>query len=176
MPDQGSDVHRKITERDCEEAESESRHDQSRGCTQQGETRISAPASREQACAAVRRLRAFPARVTPEKRQEAETCLREGWSPEQVADRFRLEGEEMASHEWAYQHVRRERESRRVDTSERPAVAEEKSRIGDRELDTVIGAMHRGRVGPGLRPQRAGDGCAIRRACTRPCIASRRQL
>ena len=34
-------------------------------------------------------------------------------------------------------------QSRRMDTSERSAVAEEKSRIGDRELDTVIGAMHR---------------------------------
>ena len=32
----------------------------------------------------------------------------------------------------------------RVDISERPQVVEEKVRIGDRELDTIIGARHRG--------------------------------
>ena len=36
-------------------------------------------------------------KMTPEKWQQAEACLREGWSPEQVSGRFRLEGEEMAS-------------------------------------------------------------------------------
>ena len=35
---------------------------------------------------------------------------------------------------------------RRADITERPAVAEEKSRIGDGELDTIIGARHRGAV------------------------------
>jgi len=49
--------------------------------------------------------------MMPEQWQEAEACLREGWSPEQVAGRFRLEGEEMAIHEWICRHVRRDREA-----------------------------------------------------------------
>ncbi|MCY4148170.1 MAG: IS30 family transposase, partial [Gammaproteobacteria bacterium] len=109
--------------------------------------------------------------MTPEKWQQAEACLREGWSPEQVSGRFLLEGEEMASHEWICRHVRRDRKAGgdlypclrrrgrkpnwrggrhsgrdlipgRVDIAERPAEVEQKSRIGDWELDTIIGARH----------------------------------
>ena len=32
----------------------------------------------------------------------------------------------------------------RVDIADRPSVVEEKSRIGDWELDTIVGARHRG--------------------------------
>lgn len=34
----------------------------------------------------------------------------------------------------------------RIDISERPAIVEEKSRVGDWEIDTIIGAAHKGAV------------------------------
>ena len=114
-----------------------------------------------------------PRKMTPDRWQVIEDRLREGWSPEQIAGRARVQGEEMASHEWIYQYIRRNRKEggdlyrllrrrgkkpnwrggrhagrghipARVDLSERPQVVEEKVRIGDRELDTIIGARRRG--------------------------------
>ena len=58
-------------------------------------------------------------------------------SPEQIEGRLKLLGEETVGWEWIYRQVR-------ADIAERPAVVEEKSRIGDGELDTIIGARHRG--------------------------------
>ncbi len=112
-------------------------------------------------------------KMTPHRWQVVEDRLREGWSPEPIAGRVRVQGEEMASHEWICQYIRRNRKEggdlyrllrrrgkkpnwrggrhagrghipARVDISERPQVVEEKVRIGDRELDTIIGARHRG--------------------------------
>jgi len=88
------------------------------------------------------------------------------WSPEQIKDLYREEGRLQISHEWIYQHIyqdkhrggrlwkhlrcqkkRRKRygsyEKRgqiphRVWIDERPAVVEERSRIGDWEADTII--------------------------------------
>ncbi len=99
--------------------------------------------------------------------------IRQGWSPEQVEGRLKHLGEETVGREWIYRQVRADREEGgdlylhlrrrgrkpnwkggrhagrghipgRVDIAERPAVVEEKSRIGDWELDTIIGARHRG--------------------------------
>jgi len=114
-----------------------------------------------------------PRKMTPDRWQAVEARLREGWSPEQIEGRYRLEGEAMASHEWIYRHVRRDRRAGgdlyrclrrrgrkpnwkggrhagrghipgRVDISERPQAVAEKCRIGDWELDTIVGARHRG--------------------------------
>lgn len=114
-----------------------------------------------------------PRKMTPERWEVVEDRVREGWSPEQIAGRYRLQGEVMAGREWIYRHIRADRRSGgtlyrhlrrrgkkpnwrggrhagrghipgRVDIADRPSVVEEKSRIGDWELDTVIGSRHRG--------------------------------
>jgi IS30 family transposase len=98
------------------------------------------------------------------------------WSPEQISGWLkRQNSNEIVSHESIYRHVWRDkleggnlyRELRhngkkynrrgsgkagrgcipgRIDISERPAIVEEKSRIGDWEIDTIIGAEHKGAV------------------------------
>ena len=102
-----------------------------------------------------------------------EERLAQQWSPEQIAGRLRLNGIVSVSPSWIYRHVwsdraaggclyrnlrrrgkkanRRGRDGAgrgvipgRVDIEERPAVVEEKSRIGDWEADTIIGAGHQG--------------------------------
>lgn len=99
--------------------------------------------------------------------------LKEGWSPEQISGVFN--GTEYAvSHEWIYQRVlqdkrqggdvykalrcqkeRRKRYGRperrghipnRRSITERPAEVEARSRIGDWEADTMIGAGHKGAI------------------------------
>ncbi len=106
--------------------------------------------------------------------EKIEHQLQEKWSPEQIAGRLKLEGDEI-SHETIYRHVwtnkrkggklfqhlrhhgklynRRAKSSagrgfipNRVDISERPNIIEEKSRIGDWEGDTIIGAKHQGAI------------------------------
>ena len=99
-------------------------------------------------------------RIGPEHIARIEACLREDWSPEQVAGATGL-----ASHEWIYQHIyaeqrrggtlfktlrRRRRQRRRRGMRdgrgqlrhrrswrERPAVVEQRSRLGDWEIDSM---------------------------------------
>ena len=95
------------------------------------------------------------------------------WSPEQIASRLRAQGVVAVGKTWIYHHVwsdrasggtlfchlrrrgkKRNRRGRdgagrgvipgRIDICERPAVVEEKSRVGDWEVDTIIGAKHQG--------------------------------
>jgi IS30 family transposase len=97
------------------------------------------------------------------------------WSPEQIAGRLAREGIVSISHETIYRHVWEDkkdggnlhlhlrhngkkyhkRQSRnsgrglipgRVDIDQRPAIVAAKSRIGDWEADTIIGAKHEGAV------------------------------
>ncbi len=112
-------------------------------------------------------------KMTPERWTTVEDRLAEGWSPEQIAGRFRKEGIPMAGREWIYQHVRADRKAGgrlflflrrrgrkpnwkggrhsgrgripdRTDISERPEIVEAKERIGDWEADTIIGKGHSG--------------------------------
>ncbi len=116
---------------------------------------------------------AVPRKRTPERWAVVEDRLQEGWSPEQIAGWHRQQGEVMAGKEWSYQYVRADRQAGgtryrclrrrgkkpnwrggrhagrghipdRVDLAERPSVVAEKSRVGDWELDTIMGAKHRG--------------------------------
>lgn len=96
----------------------------------------------------------------------------EQWSPEEISGRLRNEGHRSVSHETIYLHIWRDKRSGgdlhthlrqqkkrrkrygshdrrgliadRVSIDERPAVVDKRSRIGDWEIDTVIGARHRG--------------------------------
>jgi IS30 family transposase len=101
---------------------------------------------------------------------EIKSRLIEGWSPDQIAGRFGLENKSI-SHETIYRHVWQDKHSGgtlykhlrrhgkhynkrasgksgrgcipgRVDIKERPAIIETKSRIGDWEGDTIVGAKH----------------------------------
>ncbi len=54
---------------------------------------------------------AVPRKMTPERWAAAEDRLREGWSPEPIAGRYRQPGEGMAGKEWIYQYVRADRQA-----------------------------------------------------------------
>lgn len=115
-----------------------------------------------------------PKKLTAMVEQRVIACLEDDWSPVQISGRLQQEGISI-SHEriyqrvWEdkrqggklYQHLRHhgkrynKRSSGkagrgcipgRVDIAERPAVVESKSRIGDWEGDTIIGAKHQGAI------------------------------
>jgi IS30 family transposase len=97
------------------------------------------------------------------------------WSPEQICGVLRLKDGTALSHEslyrhiWAdkkrggklYLHLRQRGKKRnkrgaatagrglipgRIDIAERPAIVDQKSRLGDWELDSIIGAKHKGAI------------------------------
>jgi IS30 family transposase len=97
--------------------------------------------------------------------------IREDWSPEQVSNRLRLDHNIRISHEWIYQHVladqwaggdlhrhlrcqkahrkrygrhdRRGRLPERPSIEDRPSIADKRQRIGDWEVDTILGKGRR---------------------------------
>jgi IS30 family transposase len=115
-------------------------------------------------------------KMTPELTVVIDGKLRLQWSPEQISGWMkRHDSSKAVSHETIYRHVwkdKREggdlyeelrhhgkkynkRGSRkagrgcipgRIDIAERPAIVEEKSRLGDWEIDTIIGKEHKGAV------------------------------
>ena len=112
-------------------------------------------------------------RFTDEVRAEVVACLLQDWSPEQISGRLKAVGRPSVSHETIYRfiiddqnsggvlyrHLRLARKKRRkriknkdrrgqipnrISIDERPSVVDEKARIGDWEIDTVIGRNHKG--------------------------------
>ena len=108
----------------------------------------------------------------PEYWAEVEGLVRQDLSPEQIAGVLRTHGAPVTiSHGWIYRRIEQDRKAGgdlhrhlrcrrprrrrhgqggkrfgikgRVPISERPAVVGEKSRVGDWELDTVVGPGHR---------------------------------
>jgi IS30 family transposase len=152
-----------------------------------------------------------PRKMTPEVVAVVEEKLtQEQWSPEQISGRLAQEGVATISHESIYRHVwndkkdggnlylhlrhsgkkynkRKGRNSgrglipNRVDIDRRPAIVATKSRIGDWEADTIIGARHQGailshverkskytKLGPACEPHRnhhLRQRKGVRRAC-----------
>ena len=126
--------------------------------------------------AALRRQEASrrPTKMTPAFIKLIEERLAYQWSPEQIAGRLKIEGfgishETIYKHVWAekrsggllYKHLRHRAKpynkrsekhagrgfiANRVDISKRPLVVETKSRIGDWEGDTIVGAQHKGAI------------------------------
>ena len=110
-------------------------------------------------------------RITDEDWRLVERLLREDWSPEQISLWLTQEKHLAISHEWIYQYVledkrlggdlhrhlrcqkprkkrygtydRRGQLPNRISIDERPAIVERRCRIGDWELDTVIGKGHK---------------------------------
>ena len=113
-------------------------------------------------------------RITEQEWRRIHALLRQEWSPDEIGERLRLEGQRAVSHEWIYQHVyadkknggdlhnflrcqkqrkkrygsnnRRGKIPNRVGIEQRPSVVDQKSRFGDWESDTIIGKGHKGAI------------------------------
>lgn len=118
-----------------------------------------------------RRKNKVKPRILEETWTAVDAKIKEQWSPEQICGRLALEGNQTVSHEWIYQHIyhdkraggflylnlrcRKKRRKRygkysgrgalvnQISIEMRPQVVDQKSRLGDWELDTVIGFGHR---------------------------------
>lgn len=96
-------------------------------------------------------------------------CLHQRWSPEQIVGRRKQQGQETVAVSTVYRAIHRTKNNKgllaclrhggkpykrgkagkslipnRTDIAERPAIVEEKARMGDWEADTIIGAAHQG--------------------------------
>ncbi len=119
-----------------------------------------------------RRLRSHPIRISGATWTRVEMLLLQQWSPEQIAGRLKDEQLQSVSHQRIYLYIsadkqcggslyrhlriRKKRRKRyggharlsqipnRISIEQRPAIVDDKSRIGDWEIDTIIGARHRG--------------------------------
>lgn len=115
-------------------------------------------------------------KMTPPTIVIIESKLRLQWSPEQISGWMKLHyGDQAVSHETIYRHIWKDKRNGgdlykelrhhgkkynkrgsgkagrgcipgRIDIAERPAIVEEKSRLGDWEGDTIIGKEHKGAV------------------------------
>ena len=113
----------------------------------------------------------FQPRITVERWHLVERLLQEDWSPEQISLWLEAEHSIRISHEWIYQYVlhdkakggvlyrhlrcQKQRRKRyghysrrgqlinRVSIDERPAIVDTRCRLGDWELDTIIGKAHK---------------------------------
>jgi IS30 family transposase len=118
-----------------------------------------------------RRRRSHQPRIPLETWQTIERLLRQDWSPQQITGRLRLERQASISPERIYlyiyadkrrggtlhQHLRSQKAQRRRDRNyqrrgqipnrvsieARPAIVDRKSRIGDWEGDTIVGAQRK---------------------------------
>ena len=120
-----------------------------------------------------RKASSAPRKVTPEKWHRVTEWLQQGWSPEQIAGRGKRQGEGLPGREWIYQYVRQDRREGgqlyqhlrrrgkkpnwkggrhsgrghipgRQDISLRPEVVDQKERLGDLEIDTIVSGHNRG--------------------------------
>jgi IS30 family transposase len=110
-------------------------------------------------------------RIAPSVWTDVKKLLKEDWSPEQISLWLKSHSGVSISHEWIYQYIlkdkkqggtlyrhlrcqkqRRKRYGRysrrgqlvdRVSIDQRPAVVDSRSRIGDWEVDTIIGKNHK---------------------------------
>ena len=108
-----------------------------------------------------------PKRICPSTWKKVIHCLQLSWSPEQISARLKHESNILISHEWIYQYIyqdktnggslyrylcRKKRYRKRqgiyetrgklnkaIGIDQRPSLVELRSRIGDWEVDTVIG-------------------------------------
>jgi IS30 family transposase len=115
-------------------------------------------------------------KMTPGLIATIENKLKLQWSPEQISGWLRRQiGNQTVSHETIYKHVWKDKQEGgclykelrhhgkkynkrrsgkagrgcipgRIDIAERPAIVEEKSRLGDWEVDTIIGKEHKGAI------------------------------
>jgi IS30 family transposase len=127
-----------------------------------------------QSLARDRRNKSHPRRVSAATWVQVELLLMQQWSPQQIAGRLRLEQQPTVSHEWIYHYIfadkqrggqlyrqlRSQKKQRkryggrprqaqipnRISIEQRPAIVDRRSRLGDWEADTIIGARHKGAI------------------------------
>ncbi len=132
------------------------------------------PEMAEKLCRKRRQEAGKAMKITEEMWAEIEDLLRQEWSPEQISGRLSERDGTGVSHEWIYRYValdrrlggdlythlrhgfkRRKRYGKRdlrghirgrVSIEERPAVVDERARIGDWELDTIHGSPRGGNL------------------------------
>jgi IS30 family transposase len=118
-----------------------------------------------------RRKGKIPLRIDQETWRLIELLIEEDWSPEQISGWLKLEMNISVSHEWIYHHIltdkqtggylyrhlRCRKKSRRrygspdrrgeirnkISIEKRPAIVDTKERLGDWEIDTIIGKGHK---------------------------------
>ena len=111
-------------------------------------------------------------RISAEIWEVVKEKLRQDWSPEQVSGWLKKRQEIRISHEWIYQYILTEKQAggdlythlrqhgkrrkrygqydrrgklpNRVSIEERPQMVEQRERLGDWEVDTLVGKGHRG--------------------------------
>lgn len=112
-------------------------------------------------------------KMTPAMVASIKEKLKLQWSPIQISGWLKKHGKEYVSHETIYNHIWKDKEQGgqlykelrhqgkkynkqrkgtagrgsipgRIDIKQRPSIVEKKTRLGDWELDTIIGAGHKG--------------------------------
>ena len=118
-----------------------------------------------------RRKDKIPLRIDRETWAMIEALIGEDWSPEQISGWLKLETNMSVSHEWIYHHIlvdkqcgghlyrhlrcRKKRKKRygsndrrgqiknKVSIDDRPPIVDSRERLGDWEVDTIIGKRHK---------------------------------
>jgi transposase, IS30 family len=121
-----------------------------------------------------RQCDAYRSRIAWQTWQEVERLLRQDWSPEQITGHLKREKQPSVSHEWIYlyvyadkrrggtlhRHLRSQKKQRkrysgyirrgqipnRTSIDKRPQIVASKGRFGDWEVDTIVGARHKGGI------------------------------
>jgi IS30 family transposase len=121
-----------------------------------------------------RQCDAYRSRIAWQTWQQVERLLRQDWSPEQINGYLKREQQPTVSHEWIYLyvyadkrrggtlhrhlrsqkkqrkrysgHIRRGQIPNRISIDKRPKIVASKSRFGDWEADTIVGARHKGGI------------------------------
>jgi IS30 family transposase len=121
-----------------------------------------------------RQCDAYRSRIAWQTWQEVERLLRQDWSPDQITGHLKREQQPSVSHEWIYlyvyadkrrggtlhRHLRSQKKQRkrysgyirrgqipnRTSIDKRPKIVASKSRFGDWEVDTIVGARHKGGI------------------------------
>ena len=121
-----------------------------------------------------RQCDAYRSRIAWQTWQEVERLLRQDWSPDQITGHLKRKKQPSVSHEWIYlyvyadkrrggtlhRHLRSQKKQRkrysgyirrgqipnRTSIDKRPQIVASKSRFGDWEADTIVGARHKGGI------------------------------
>ncbi len=121
-----------------------------------------------------RQCQAYRSRIAWQTWQEVERLLRQDWSPDQISGHLKRAQQPSVSHEWIYlyiyadkrrggtlhRHLRSQKKQRkrysgyirrgqipnRTSIDKRPQIVARKGRFGDWEVDTIVGARHKGGI------------------------------
>jgi IS30 family transposase len=121
-----------------------------------------------------RQCDAYRSRIAWQTWQQVERLLRQDWSPEQISGHLKRIKQPSVSHEWIYlyvyadkrrggtlhRHLRSQKKQRkryngyirrgqipnRTSIDKRPKIVASKGRFGDWEVDTIVGARHKGGI------------------------------